>query len=47
MVSWSKEKKELVIEDCDTITFTILVDHMYGIEIPESVIFEDMQIYIK
>ena len=38
---------ELVIEDCDTITFTILVDHMYGIEIPESVIFEDMQIYIK
>ena len=43
---WSKEKKELVIEDCNTITFTIL-DHVYGIEIPESVIFEDMQIYIK
>ena len=38
---WSEDKKELVIEDCDPITFNVLFDYMYGIEIPESVIDED------
>ena len=34
---WCKEKKELVIEDCDLATFNIIVDYMYGIAIPDSV----------
>ena len=33
---WCKEKKELVIDDCDPNTFTIIVDYMYGVAIPES-----------
>ena len=44
---WCWEKKELIIEDCDLTTFSILVDYFYGIDIPESVIFEDMEIYRK
>merc|ERR1712062_881724 len=32
-----KEKKELVIDNCDLDTFTIIVDYMYGAGIPESV----------
>ena len=35
---WCKEKKELVIEDCDLITFNIIVDYMYGIAIPNYVL---------
>ena len=35
---WSKEKRELVIDDCDVTSFNIIVDFMYGIEIPESVV---------
>ena len=35
---WSKEKRELVIENCDITSFNIIVDFMYGIEIPESVV---------
>ena len=34
---WCKEKKELVIEDCDLVTFNVIVDYMYGIAIPDSV----------
>ena len=34
---WCKEKKELVIEDCELATFNIIVDYMYGIAIPDSV----------
>ena len=34
---WCKEKKELVIDDCDLDTFKIIVDYMYGAGIPESV----------
>ena len=34
---WCKEKKELVIQDCDLATFNIIVDYMYGIAIPDSV----------
>ena len=33
---WCKEKKELVIDDCDPNTFTTIVDYMYGVAIPES-----------
>ena len=35
---WSKKKRELVIENCDVTCFNIIVDYMYGIEIPESVV---------
>jgi len=36
---WSEEKnKELEIEDCDPTTFEIIVDYMYGIAIPDSVL---------
>ena len=35
---WCREKKELVIEDCDLATFDIIVDYMYGAPIPESVV---------
>jgi len=35
---WSEEKKELVIEDCDIATFNIIVDYMYGVEIPNFVV---------
>ena len=35
---WSKEKRELVIEDCDVTSFNIIVDYMYDIEIPKSVV---------
>ena len=31
---WCKEKKELVIRDCDLDTFNTIVDYMYGIAIP-------------
>ena len=34
---WCLEKRELVIEDCDPVTFNIIVDYMYGIAIPDSV----------
>ena len=34
---WCKEKKELVIEDCDLVTFNVIVDYIYGIAIPDSV----------
>ena len=33
---WCKDKKQLVIDDCDPNTFTIIVDYMYGVAIPES-----------
>jgi len=36
---WSEEKKkELIIEDCDPTTFEIIVEYMYGIAIPDSVL---------
>ena len=35
---WCKEKKELVIEDCDLVTFNVIVDYMYGVAIPDSVL---------
>ena len=36
---WSKEKRELIIEDCDVISFNIIVNYiLYSIEIPESVV---------
>ena len=35
---WCKEKKELVIDDCDPATFDIIVDYMYGSPIPDSVV---------
>jgi len=36
---WSEEeKKELIIKDCDPITFEIIVDYMYGVAIPDSVL---------
>ena len=35
---WSKEKRELIIEDCDVTSFNIIVDYMYDIEIPKSVV---------
>ena len=35
---WSKEKRELVIEDCDVTSFNIIIDYMYDIEIPKSVV---------
>ena len=31
---WSQEKREMVIEDCDLVTLNIIVDYMYGINIP-------------
>ena len=34
---WCKEKKELVIQDCDLDTFNIIINYMYGIPIPDSV----------
>ena len=40
---WSEDKKELVIEDCDPVTFNILVDYLYGIEIPKSVIYQESE----
>ena len=33
-----EEKKELVIDDCDTDTFNIIVDYMYGSPIPGNVV---------
>merc|ERR1712192_269071 len=38
---WCKEKRELVIEDCDLVTFDIIVDFMYGGPIPESAVTEE------
>ena len=35
---WCKEKKELVIDDCDPVTFNIIVDYMYGTQIPDAVV---------
>ena len=35
---WSKEKRELIIEDCDVTSFNIIIDYMYDIEIPKSVV---------
>ena len=35
---WSKEKRELIIEDCDVTSFNIIVDYLYDIEIPKSVV---------
>ena len=37
---WCKDKRELVIEDCDLVTFNIIVDYMYGIAIPDSVLIK-------
>ena len=34
---WS-EVEELVIEDCDPATFNLIVDYMYGIALPESML---------
>ena len=28
---WTQEKREMVIEDCDLFTLTIIVNYMYGI----------------
>ena len=38
---WSEDKKELIVEDCDLVTFNILVDYMYDIKIPEPVICQE------
>ena len=35
---WCKEKKELVIDDCDPVTLDIIVDYMYGCPIPDFVV---------
>ena len=35
---WCVEKRELIIEDCDPVTFNIIVNYMYGITIPDSVL---------
>ena len=37
MNRWS-EVKELAIEDCDPATFNLIVDYMYGIALPESML---------
>ena len=31
---WTQEKREVVIEDCDLVTLDIIVNYMYGINIP-------------
>ena len=35
---WSGEKKEIVIEDCEPQVLDIVVNYMYGIEIPNQVL---------
>ena len=35
---WSGEKKEIVIEDCEPEVLDIVVNYMYGIEIPNQVL---------
>ena len=35
---WSDEKKEIVIEDCEPEVLEIVVNYMYGIEIPNQVL---------
>ena len=34
IIWWTQEKREMVIEDCDLFTLTIIVNYMYGINIP-------------
>ena len=31
---WTQEKREMLIEDCDLVTLTLILDYMYGINIP-------------
>ena len=31
---WTQEKREMLIEDCDLVTLTIIADYMYGINTP-------------
>ena len=38
MERWSGEKKEIVIEDCEPEVLDIVVNYMYGIEIPNQVL---------
>ena len=35
---WSGEKKEIVIEDCEPEVVDIVVNYLYGIEIPNQVL---------
>ena len=35
---WSGENKEIVIEDCEPEVLDIVVNYMYGIEIPNQVL---------
>ena len=35
---WSGEKKEIVIEDCEPEVLDIVVNYVYGIEIPNQVL---------
>ena len=36
---WSGEKKDIVIEDCEPEVVDIVVNYIYGIEIPNQVFF--------
>ena len=35
---WSDEKREIVIEDCDPEILAVVVDFMYGIDLPRLVV---------
>jgi len=37
---WSDEKREIVIEDCDPEILAVVVDYMYGIDLPRLVGYE-------
>ena len=38
MERWSDEKREIVIEDCDPEILAVVVDYMYGIDLPRLVV---------
>ena len=35
MERWTNEKREIVLDDCDPEVLAVVVDYMYGIDLPE------------
>ena len=46
MERWSDEKREIVIEDCDPEILAVVVNYMYGIDLPRLVVsLHDLDVF--